>query len=805
MYTTTNQHQPSYIDERPAYFYRALLLIVSLSYLVFGLFYFATTHSDPMPFSWRLIMSLPFLLLFILSYKIKWIQEKIEEIAYIGSYLGISQVVWMAYISGYPFDLSLSIIITIIFGNLLFNAHRTLLYCNLFLLSITTLSILLTESPAIYKPVLIITLFFTTSISFLLSRSRYQAKKRLELSQKRYYNLFINMKNGFAALKEKEDNEDYILLQMNRALEELIGYRSDQLQGKSIGNIASMLEEKTGFNWRILFNQVKIEGEIEFEQYLKDSKIYCQITAYSPKKGHYALLFNDITSLRKAEKKLRRNESRLREITENMKDMISRIDRQGVFEYLSPSYSQVLGYSLEELKGTSIQQLLHPDDRAKVISLVKKSLREQVIESCELRFKRADGRYIWVELTGRVLKNNKEKVIGAVISSREITTRIKDRAQIREVKEHLQSIIKASPAAIISFDNRKRITGWNPAAERILGWTKREVLHSSFPFNANSSQKDIALLTEQVKKGEKISGIEVEVYNRDNRKVILSLSAAPLYDSRKELKGVMAVLMDITEQKRAKQMVQDSLKKASRLQKSLLPQKMPSIPGLEIASTHKGASLVSGDYFYTVQLEDRLLLLMADVTGHGFDAALVTVFISTFLQRQLQRSKTLTARDLLEDLSKEYLSQGFPDDYSIEVFIGLLRLKELTMEYAAAGAVRAFLYNCHQLQPLADAHGMPINNALQERIYGQGRTSLQPGEMLLLHTDGLDEPFSTLQELEDINQKHWLKSRLKEASQLPLNEVLTCLVDDSLSATGKEKPDDDITLLALRGKDQRRE
>lgn len=141
----------------------------------------------------------------------------------------------------------------------------------------------------------------------------------------------------------------------------------------------------------------------------------------------------------------------------------------------------------------------------------------------------------------------------AIKSQIGVRERIRDReAELREMSEWLNSIIEASPDAIFVIDLDGAIQLWNPAAERIFGWSEEEVLGEPLPIVPDEKMEEYRGLRERVHSGESFSGVELRRQRKDGTPIDVNLSTAPLHDEDGAVVGIMATLEDITEQKERK-------------------------------------------------------------------------------------------------------------------------------------------------------------------------------------------------------------------------------------------------------------
>ena len=134
--------------------------------------------------------------------------------------------------------------------------------------------------------------------------------------------------------------------------------------------------------------------------------------------------FRDVTMRNRYETLLKENEAQLRLITENMLDMIVQLDVRGIFQYVSPSHKVLLGYEPQELVGQFAFDLVHPDDLARVQSEFASFLSGAThAVDVEYRYRHKAGHYLWLETIGTLLKDEGERVAGAVFGSRDVTAR----------------------------------------------------------------------------------------------------------------------------------------------------------------------------------------------------------------------------------------------------------------------------------------------------------------------------------------------------------------------------------------------
>ncbi|MBI5472263.1 MAG: PAS domain S-box protein, partial [Ignavibacteriae bacterium] len=123
-----------------------------------------------------------------------------------------------------------------------------------------------------------------------------------------------------------------------------------------------------------------------------------------------------------------------------------------------------------------------------------------------------------------------------------------------ESNDLLRAIIEATPAAIIGLDIEGKVQGvWNPAAEKMLGWRADEVMGKFLPTVSVEKEEEFRQFRQWICSGKSLDGIEVQRQKRDGTPIDYSIYASPLHGAEGQIVGNIAVLVDITERKKAEQ------------------------------------------------------------------------------------------------------------------------------------------------------------------------------------------------------------------------------------------------------------
>jgi diguanylate cyclase (GGDEF)-like protein/PAS domain S-box-containing protein len=131
---------------------------------------------------------------------------------------------------------------------------------------------------------------------------------------------------------------------------------------------------------------------------------------------------------------LRDSEERFRVLAENSSDVISRHAPDGVYLYVSPACAAILGYAAGQLVGRSLEEFVHPEERAAVAACFASRPAQGETGTVQFRFRRRDGEYVWLESTCRMVTDARSGAVREIhASARDITGRkqMEHREQVR--------------------------------------------------------------------------------------------------------------------------------------------------------------------------------------------------------------------------------------------------------------------------------------------------------------------------------------------------------------------------------------
>jgi PAS domain S-box-containing protein len=140
----------------------------------------------------------------------------------------------------------------------------------------------------------------------------------------------------------------------------------------------------------------------------------------------------------------------------------------------------------------------------------------------------------------------------------DVTERKRREAELRSSEERLRAGLEASPVAVIEYALDDTITRWNPAAERMFGWTAEQVVGGVAKHQPPGREEELAELFRRVRAGEVYTSVESKRVRADGAYIDVEISAAPIRDASGAVVSHMALFTDITERKRQEEEVRAS-------------------------------------------------------------------------------------------------------------------------------------------------------------------------------------------------------------------------------------------------------
>jgi PAS domain S-box-containing protein len=284
------------------------------------------------------------------------------------------------------------------------------------------------------------------------------AEERLRASEKKYRNILENIKESYYEVDLRGN-----ITFANDAFIDLLGYDGEEFIGINYKTFCDKPTHEEIYNkFNYVYRTETSVKDFQYKAYDKEGKeVYVEtsINLRYDSEGNkigFSGLLREITAKYLLQQKLKKSEERYRLISENANDYITIINDQLKFEYINKQpYLMGLGYSKDDLIDNSCIDYIHSDDKKKAIETLKYSFDERKPGSQEVRFKHKSGKWIWLDVKGKIF-NDTDNRSKALLISRDITERKRNEEKIKKSEEKLKKLNKLLEKKILERTKKLR-------------------------------------------------------------------------------------------------------------------------------------------------------------------------------------------------------------------------------------------------------------------------------------------------------------------------------------------------------------
>jgi PAS domain S-box-containing protein len=396
--------------------------------------------------------------------------------------------------------------------------------------------------------------------------------------------------------RELVENANSIILRMdymghvtffNEFAQGFFGYSEEEIMGKNVvGTIVPPVESTTGRDLRLMVEDIAVNPEryasnINENMRRGGERVWIAwtnkpIRSENGRVMETLCVGNDITERKQAEEELKHSEERFKVFFECAPDPYYLIDLQGNFLDANKAAEEAIGYKREELIGKNLFEanLLLPEDIPMAREQFARNILGYPSGPDEFVLNRKDGKQVFLEIRAFPTVIREQHLVLCI--ARDITRRKQIEETLRDRETRLRAITDSARDAILMMDPEGMITYWNPAAERILGYTREETsgqnLHRLIaPQRYHAAHHAGFSRFVETGLGEATGKtLELVARRKDGEEIPVELSLSSVFMNGWQAVGL---LRDITERKQA----DEALKRANLL---LFTQNETSIDGI---------------------------------------------------------------------------------------------------------------------------------------------------------------------------------------------------------------------------------
>jgi PAS domain S-box-containing protein len=488
---------------------------------------------------------------------------------------------------------------------------------------------------------------------------------------------------------------------------------------------------------------------------------------------------------------VRDSEARFRELADTTPALMWMTDAEGHLAFVNQGWLRFAGHTLGEELGQGLELNAHPDDRAQLLDRWRQTIRRREEFRHEYRLARHDGTYRWVLAVGtpRILEG---EFVGYVGTATDIHERRTMEEALRESEASFRELADTAPAMIWTTDEHGLVTFVNEGWLRFTGTSLEEELGATWTLGVHPDDaEELQESWDEAVAARRPWEREYRLRGRDRRYRWIADRGVPRYVGGRFV-GYVGTAIDIHERKtmegRLLEVYEQEHRIAETLQRSLLPERLPEVEGLEVAARYLPAgheTAVGGDWYDVLERADGRVALVGDVVGQGLRAA------ATMGQlRNACRAYGLVEASPAEVVARlnRLVTSGVEEAMATVLYLVLDRETGEAV-FTSAGHPPPLLVAPEGARYLEGGRSVPVG-AADPAVFREGTTVLPPGSSLLLYTDGLVER-------RDVPLDQRLEALARVAA--PPEDDLERLCDRILSGVlGDAFPLDDVALLAVR-------
>lgn len=285
----------------------------------------------------------------------------------------------------------------------------------------------------------------------------------------------------------------------------------------------------------------------------------------------------------------------------------------------------------------------------------------------------------------------------------------------------------------------------------------------------------------------------IQALNKNNGREFLK-DDIPIFQALANQAAIAIENARLHEEQKQKMLLEQKLNLARSIQSGFLPKENPTIPGYKVAGFTKPATWVGGDYYDYISPDNtnNHFFALADVTGKGIPAALLTASIRSVLRTQIENDHSLQKTI---DLVNRSIYRDTPIDKFITLFCGELDPESHKFSYVNAGHTDSLLidYETNEIKHLHE--GGVMLGIMEAPGFDYGVVSIKAGQQIIIYSDGVTEPQNEEGDLyEEVRFEEWLL----EHPDLSPSQTIEELIKDVKDFSASEQQSDDITIIVIK-------
>lgn len=263
------------------------------------------------------------------------------------------------------------------------------------------------------------------------------------------------------------------------------------------------------------------------------------------------------------------SQNRLLSVLDNLFTFVGVLDLDGTLINVNRAPLDAGGISADDVLGKKFWDCYWWSYEAQIQEKIRHTIKRSVLgEVCrfDIPVRMKFGEIMWIDFMLAPLRDEDGVITHLIPSGIDISQRHQSEVALHRSEDWLKSVIASSEEAIITKDLQGKVTSWNPAAQRLLGYSAEEMIGQPILriFPADRIRDEAAIL-ERISAGELIPAFETERMHKLGHLIPISVSISPLRDKFGNVVGACKIAHDISKEKQYTQMLEQALNEKTSL------------------------------------------------------------------------------------------------------------------------------------------------------------------------------------------------------------------------------------------------
>lgn len=266
----------------------------------------------------------------------------------------------------------------------------------------------------------------------------------------------------------------------------------------------------------------------------------------------------DISQIEKSNLALQDAEQRFRNFMDHASDAFMILNEEGKYEFVSPNIERIMGFKPEEFLNKDNFHFIHPEDHQLVAGRFEKALEDfGSTQRSSFRAKHKNGGYVWVEVNGRFLRDQYDKLVAYLV----VRSKKPPREEIEANLRKLSWVADKTTNAVLITNAQEQIEWVNQSFTAFSGYTLKEAIGKtpSELLHGQASEETYQTLIKKNLASGKPFRAEIINYHKDGHKYWIETYVTPVFNDNGELTNFIAIENNISERKEKEAALRESL------------------------------------------------------------------------------------------------------------------------------------------------------------------------------------------------------------------------------------------------------